>query len=480
MLCYSPGLLSTRQQLLRPGAALMPGIRTRSPCLIVHAAKGFGSSKRSTKEDVSTAGRKAKRVAVRPQAPQVPSGLADVAVQQYEELEAAKKAAEEEAEFASRLELIKAEAAQKKAAGLVPSIPAKAAAQQPQRAVFDAPKEPEDIYANPPSILSTLQDQLQSDINDPALREAKIGPGQLGLAGGAILFGLVFVLVAGGDFATTNRYKGVRPSRPPPDPIEMARLARQAEGFEAKFAADPADLQSLEAAAVTYARMADYPRAADLLEQLTVAKPDDAEAWRVLGEARLLNVDAKESVTAYEKALALRPNDQTIIAGLVDAYVANSQQAKAVSYLTGLRDQILANAVTAAAAGSSSSSEAAAAADAASSSAGAAGEQASSSEQQLEVDPIGVQLLLGKAYAGWRGHDQDALAAYDTLIGAFPSDFRGYLAKAVFLKERGRQGDAERMFLQAKYYAPEEMQGFVAARAGERAMIEPLPDNGME
>ncbi|WIA22004.1 hypothetical protein OEZ85_004358 [Tetradesmus obliquus] len=480
MLCYSPGLLSPRQQLLRPGAASVPGIRTRSPCLIVHAAKGFGSSKRSTKENVSTAGRKAKRVAVRPQAPQVPSGLADVAVQQYEELEAAKKAAEEEAEFASRLELIKAEAAQKKAAGLVPSLPAKAAAQQPQRAVFDAPKEPEDIYANPPSILSTLQDQLQSDINDPALREAKIGPGQLGLAGGAILFGLVFVLVAGGDFATTNRYKGVRPSRPPPDPIEMARLARQAEGFEAKFVADPADLQSLEAAAVTYARMADYPRAADLLEQLTVAKPDDAEAWRVLGEARLLNVDAKESVAAYEKALALRPNDQTIIAGLVDAYVANSQQAKAVSYLTGLRDQILANAVPAAAAGSSSSSEAAAAADAASSSAGAAGEQASSSEQQLEVDPIGVQLLLGKAYAGWRGHDQDALAAYDTLVGAFPSDFRGYLAKAVFLKERGRQGDAERMFLQAKYYAPEEMQGFVAARAGERAMIEPLPDNGME
>jgi hypothetical protein len=40
-----------------------------------------------------------------------------------------------------------------------------------------------------------------------------------------------------------HRYKGVRPSRPPPDPIEMARLARQAEGYEAKFEADPADLQ---------------------------------------------------------------------------------------------------------------------------------------------------------------------------------------------------------------------------------------------
>lgn len=74
-------------------------------------------------------------------------------------------------------------------------------------------------------------------------RQAKIGPSQLGLAGGAVLFGLVFVLVSGGDFATSNRYKGLRPARPPPDPIEMAQLARQAEGFEARVQEDPEDLQ---------------------------------------------------------------------------------------------------------------------------------------------------------------------------------------------------------------------------------------------
>lgn len=74
-------------------------------------------------------------------------------------------------------------------------------------------------------------------------RQAKIGPSQLGLAGGAVLFGLVFVLVSGGDFATSNRYKGLRPARPPPDPIEMAQLARQAEGFEARVQQDPQDLQ---------------------------------------------------------------------------------------------------------------------------------------------------------------------------------------------------------------------------------------------
>lgn len=55
-------------------------------------------------------------------------------------------------------------------AQLVPAAAPAAAAAAP-RAVFDAPATPdEDIYSNPPSIMNTLQEQLQSDINDPALR----------------------------------------------------------------------------------------------------------------------------------------------------------------------------------------------------------------------------------------------------------------------------------------------------------------------
>lgn len=92
---------------------------------------------------------------------------------------------------------------------------------------------------------------------------------------------------------------------------------------------------------------------------------------------------------------------------------------------------------------------------------------------------VAADMTAGKAYAAWRGHDTDALAAYDTLIRAFPEDFRGYLAKGMFLRDRGRQGDAERMFLQAKFYAPDSMQNFVKARAGEREALD-LPDNGME
>lgn len=38
---------------------------------------------------------------------------------------------------------------------------------------------------------------------------------------------------------------------------------------------------------------------------------------------------------------------------------------------------------------------------------------------------------------------------------------RGYLARGVLFRGEGRQGDAERMFLQARYIAPKESRALV-------------------
>jgi hypothetical protein len=54
--------------------------------------------------------------------------------------------------------------------------------------------------------------------------------------------------------------------------------------------------------------------------------------------------------------------------------------------------------------------------------------------------PIGLWSL--SALSWLAGH------RYDALIGRFPEDFRGYLAKGVYLRDKGRRADAERMFLQ--------------------------------
>lgn len=45
----------------------------------------------------------------------------------------------------------------------------------------------------------------------------------------------------------------------------------------------------------------------------TAARPSDTEALRLLGESRLLNAEPAKSVAAYEKAISLAPNDQSVI-----------------------------------------------------------------------------------------------------------------------------------------------------------------------
>uniref|UniRef100_A0A6V7QSQ2 Uncharacterized protein n=1 Tax=Ananas comosus var. bracteatus TaxID=296719 RepID=A0A6V7QSQ2_ANACO len=77
-----------------------------------------------------------------------------------------------------------------------------------------------------------------------------------------------------------------------------------------------------------------------------------------------------------------------------------------------------------------------------------------------KIDPIQVDLLIGKAYSDW-GHVSDAVAVYDKLIDEHPDDFRGYLAKGIILKENGKLGDAERMFIQAKFFAPDAAKALV-------------------
>ncbi|MCD9558919.1 hypothetical protein HAX54_016610 [Datura stramonium] len=81
------------------------------------------------------------------------------------------------------------------------------------------------------------------------------------------------------------------------------------------------------------------------------------------------------------------------------------------------------------------------------------GTKKSEVKSKAEVDPIQVDLLLGKAYSEW-GRVSDAVSVYNQLISMYPDDFRGYLAKGIILKENGNVGDAERMFIQARFFAP--------------------------
>jgi len=243
---------------------------------------------------------------------------------------------------------------------------------------------------------------------------------------------------------------------------------------------------------VSYAKLFEFQKAADLLEKLTAARPGDVEAWRLLGESALLGQQPARAVGAYEKAAALRYDDLQIQTGLADARIAEGAQGAAVEALLALRSRVAASpparAGAPAPAPSTFSSPATfpdagpapdVRAGAPSASKPAAPPPAQPARpQRAPLDAVSVELLLAKVYGAWRGHDAEALATYDRLTREVaPEDFRGFLARGVFLKERGRRADADRMFLQARFLAPASRQGFVQQMAGANPVLDELPDN---
>ncbi|XP_010252216.1 PREDICTED: uncharacterized protein LOC104593869 isoform X4 [Nelumbo nucifera] len=198
--------------------------------------------------------------------------------------------------------------------------------------------------------------------------------------------------------------------------------------FEATLSISPKDTTALEGAAVTLAELGEYNRAAFLLEDLTKQKPNDPDAYRLLGEVKFELKDFEGSASAYRSsASASKSINFEVLRGLTNALLAAKKPDEAVQVILSYREQLNA--------ANSNSSDV----------------QADSSFnpeiEMLKVDPIQVDLLLGKAYSD-SGHISDAVSVYDQLIFSHPDDFRGYLAKGIILKENGNIGDAERMFIQ--------------------------------
>lgn len=199
--------------------------------------------------------------------------------------------------------------------------------------------------------------------------------------------------------------------------------------YQATLSLSPKDPAALEGAAVTLAELGAYNRAASLLEDLTKEKPTYPDAFRLLGEVKYELKDYEGSVAAYKSSFSVSKTlDFEVLRGLTNALLAAKKPDEAVQVLLASRERL-------------------------------------NTEKSNDVDLIQVELLLGKAYSDW-GHVSDAVAVYDQLIASYPNDFRGYLAKGIILKENGKSGDAERMFIQARFFAPQKAKVLVDRYSG--------------
>ncbi|XP_062190331.1 uncharacterized protein LOC133893346 [Phragmites australis] len=258
---------------------------------------------------------------------------------------------------------------------------------------------------------------------------------RVGIGVAVVVFGLVFTF---GDFLP---YGSVSPSKESTvvkqklSAEEEAKFKSVLEGFEATLSKSPNDPTALEGAAVSLVELGEYEKASTFLEKLVKVIPGKAEAYRLLGEVKFELKDYEGSSSSYKNALSSSDNiDFEVLRGLTNSLLAAKKPDQAVDVILSCHQKLNEKSQT-----QLTDLEAA---------------NGNGAQKPQDIDPIQVDLLLGKAYSDWN-HISDAVSVYDRLITEHPEDFRGYLAKGIILKENGKAGDAERMFIQAKFYAPE-------------------------
>ncbi|XP_038713692.1 uncharacterized protein LOC120007500 isoform X3 [Tripterygium wilfordii] len=261
---------------------------------------------------------------------------------------------------------------------------------------------------------------------------------KIGVGVAVVVFGLVFALgdflPSGSDSPTEETAEvNKKLSKEEKDTLQI-RLTQ----YEQMLTASPKDATALEGAAVTLAELGEYSRAASLLQDLTKEKPSDPNVFRLLGEVKYELKDYEGSAAAFRSSSMVSENiNFEVLRGLTNALLAAKKPDEAVQVLLATRESLRTEMSN--------------------------GDKEADSEREKtvsQVDPIQVELLLGKAYSDW-GHVSDAVSVYDGLISSHPEDFRGYLAKGIILKENGKVGDAERMFIQARFFAPEKAKALV-------------------
>ncbi|OMO76077.1 Tetratricopeptide-like helical [Corchorus capsularis] len=279
------------------------------------------------------------------------------------------------------------------------------------------------------------------DYDAPVESDKKtIGLGtKVGVGVAVVVFGLVFAL---GDFLPSGSVNTPEEAAVIDKKLsdeEKAVLQTRLKQFEATLSTSPKDPTALEGAAVTLTELGDYARAASLLQDLAKVKTTDPDVFRLLGDVKYELKDYDGSAAAYKlSSMVSKVVNFEVLRGLTNALLAAKRPDEAVQFLLSSRERLNTERSSPNLKADSEKMEA----------------------EPEKVDPIQVDLLLGKAYSDW-GHVSDAVAVYDQLISSHPNDFRGYLAKGIILKENGNVGDAERMFIQARFFAPEKGKALV-------------------
>ena len=194
-------------------------------------------------------------------------------------------------------------------------------------------------------------------------------------------------------------------------------IEKQKEELNKVLESTPNDPELLKQQAKNFLALDDYPSALPLMEKLVSLEDTEAnsmaiaEVWNLDGQpARALTV-LKEYADKHIND-ASGPPSASFLKALTDSLSKNNRQGVALAYV-----------------------------------------DAFVKKNPTDIDDVDAELLKARVYSGWKGKGKEAEKAFSDVVENHPEDFRGYLAKGVFMREIGRP-DASSMFKQAEALAP--------------------------
>ena len=274
------------------------------------------------------------------------------------------------------------------------------------------------------------------------------GPSPAVLAGGGVALALTFgLLTLSSDLLFMDA-----PQKELEQAVDTAeaRMARERlSEFETRLLLMPSDANALAGAGKEYVKLQQYDKAVETLEKVKRTADTDVDFYLKLGEAYSKSGQVGKAAALYAEASAnTAPRTPVLLTKrLVDALGEAGKSAEAVA---ALREQRAALAEP----GPAGAEAGAGATDPLTGEAVAAPRFSTVRDQNMQpAGEVELDLLLGRAYSAWKGHDLDAEGVYDKLIEGHPEDYRGYTAKAVLLRKQGDEVGADRLFIQARYHA---------------------------
>ncbi|AFZ30897.1 tetratricopeptide repeat-containing protein [Gloeocapsa sp. PCC 7428] len=192
------------------------------------------------------------------------------------------------------------------------------------------------------------------------------------------------------------------------------QLTEAARGYEVVLQREPENQTALRGLVKARLELLDLKGAVAPLQKLAALNPTEAEYNLLLADIKQRLGDREGETTAYRSILATNPGNLQALEGLANIQLREQRPTEAIALLQNTLDN---------------------------------------AQQADNIDVNAVRLLLAQVYATQQNYNE-AIAIYDELISNNKQDFRPVLAKAMALKQQGKNEEAKSLFDNAASLAP--------------------------